>query len=153
MGRTSEDDSGVRAVAPPWFKDVHRTLAGGDPVLLLVERLDGGAADRGNTHYLLCLGCEQVGGGGRGAGAGGAGAKTTTKKVRGRRHAKYALRVKDPMEGDALLDASLWEEPRVELMTRQPNGRPLDRYSILESTHLCGLGALIEISKKGKAPP
>ena len=44
------------------------------------------------------------------------------------------------MEGDVLLAAPLWETPvgdaRVELTTRQSSGAALDRYSILESTHL-----------------
>ena len=44
-------------------------------------------------------------------------------------------------EGDQLLEAELWAEPSVELMTKQPTasgsgGKPLDRYSILEATHL-----------------
>ena len=131
MGPTSENDFGTRKVAVAWFADVRRTIAGGDPVLLLVERLDGGKKDRGNTHYLLCLGCEEEAG----------------RKRRGRR-TTFTLRVKDPMEGDTLLAAPLWNEPHVELMTRQATGRPLDRYGILESTHLCGLGALIHSEVK-----
>ena len=47
------------------------------------------------------------------------------------------------MEGDALLTAQLWEEPGVELMTRQLTGQPRDRYVILESTHLHGLDTLL----------
>lgn len=39
-------------------------------------------------------------------------------------------------EGNKLLEAELWAEPGVELMTRQPSDRPLDRYGILEATHM-----------------
>ena len=42
-------------------------------------------------------------------------------------------------EGNALLEAELWAEPAVELMTKQMTSlgsKPLDRYSILEATHL-----------------
>ena len=39
-------------------------------------------------------------------------------------------------EGNQLLEAELWAEPGVELMTRQPSGCALDRYGILEATHL-----------------
>ena len=35
-----------------------------------------------------------------------------------------------------LLRAECWAEPEVELLTFQPGGRKLDRYAILESTHL-----------------
>jgi hypothetical protein len=112
----------TRRVAALWFADVKRTLDGGNLVLLLVERLEGGK-DQGRTHYLLCLGCQE-----------------TTRQRGG---SAYSLYVKDPMEGDALLTAQLWEEPGVELMTRQLTGQPLDRYAILESTHLHGLDTLL----------
>ena len=48
----------------------------------------------------------------------------------------YTLYIKDPMEGNKLLLAKLWDERGVELITKQPNGSTLDRYMILEATHL-----------------
>ena len=121
-GPTSEEDFGTHKVAEAWFADVQKTINAGNLVLLLVERLFG-TKDKGNTHYLLCLGCEEI--------------------PRRRGGHAYSLRIKDPMEGNALLTAQLWEEPEVELMTRQLTGQPLDRYTILESTHLHGLGGLL----------
>ena len=35
-----------------------------------------------------------------------------------------------------MLEAELWAEPKVELMTKQTTGKPLDRYAILEASHL-----------------
>ena len=47
------------------------------------------------------------------------------------------LWLKDPMEGNRLLEAELWAEPNCELMTKHADtGKPLDRYSILEAAHL-----------------
>ena len=57
------------------------------------------------------------------------------------------------MEGDVLLAAELWDQPGVELMTRQPAGQPLDRYAILESTHLHGLGALLRRHREEEGAP
>ena len=49
----------------------------------------------------------------------------------------HKLWLKDPMEGNQLLEAELWAEPNCELMTKQADtGKPLDRYSILEAAHL-----------------
>ena len=77
--------------------------------------------DLGNTHYLLCLGYE---------------------KSKGRRgQYTFKLFVKDSMEGDTLLAAELWYNQETELVTRQRTGRVLDRYTILESTHLHGFAA------------
>ena len=115
MGPTSEEDFGTFKVSIRWFEDLRNTIDGGNPVLLLVQRLEPGK-DRSQTHFLLCLGYEEKAG------------------RRGRR--AFTLYVKDPMEGDVMLAAPLWEEHDVELMTRQASGRPLDRYSILMSTHL-----------------
>eukprot|EP01043_Picozoa_sp_COSAG02_P044585 COSAG02_NODE_3997_length_5934_cov_5.000171_1_plen_144_part_00 len=86
-------------------------------MLLLVERLEGGK-DKGNTHYLLVLGYEE--------------------EVRRRGGNVRKLWLKDPMgdNGDTLLRAELWDEPAVELLTYQPSGSKLDRFTILEATHL-----------------
>ena len=119
MGPTSEVIDGVHSVCGEWFDDVRKTIDGGNPVLLLLERL-GSGKDQGNLHYLLCLGYEET--------------------VERRNRRSYTLHVKDPMEGDVLLAATLWEIPvgdePVELTTRQSSGARLDQYSILESTHL-----------------
>ena len=114
-GSTSEMDFGTRRAATSWFTDVQSTIDRGDVILLLVERLDGGK-DKGNTHYLLGVGYEE------------------SSSRRG--GTAYTLYVKDPMEGDVVLAAPLWHEPTIELCTRQINGAVLDRYAVLESTHL-----------------
>ena len=65
-GPTSVTDYGTHAVADVWWAALTRTLGGGggsdeEPpnlILLLVERLEG-AKDKGHTHYLLVLGCEE----------------------------------------------------------------------------------------------
>ena len=120
-GATSTCDYGTKAVADSWWDAVKETLCGGDPVLLLVERLEG-AKDKGNTHYLLALGYQEE---------------------KGRRGSKRCtLLVKDPMLGDELLEAELWAArpaggPQAELTTQQ-NGATLDRYAILEAAHLEG---------------
>lgn len=77
LGLTSVEDYGVQAVAQPWFADVRKVIDGGNLILLLVERLEGGN-DRGKTHYLLCVGYQET--------------------VR-RRGTAFSLKVKDPMEG------------------------------------------------------
>ena len=113
-GPTSVSDYGTHAVAEPWWSALMLALSD-NIVLLLVERLEGGK-DQGNTHYLLVLGYEE--------------------EVRRRGGNVRKLWLKDPMEGDELLEAEFWAEPAVELMTRQSSGKPLDRYTILEATHL-----------------
>ena len=62
-GPTSVTEYGVHTVAHAWWESLTRTLSGSDdepanPILLLVERLEGGK-DKGNTHYLLVFGFEQ----------------------------------------------------------------------------------------------
>ena len=62
-GPTSVTEYGVHAVADAWWESLTRTLSGsGDdpanPILLLVERLEGGK-DKGNTLYLLVFGFEE----------------------------------------------------------------------------------------------
>ena len=114
-GPTSEVEYGIQHVHAPWFSDVRATIDGGNLVLLLVERQDAGK-DKGNIHYLLVLGYQEI------------------SQRRGGN--TYSLRVKDPMEGDQLLTAVLWHDQRVELMTQQVTGAALDRYSVLEATHM-----------------
>eukprot|EP01050_Picozoa_sp_SAG11_P005942 SAG11_NODE_440_length_9448_cov_3.356509_5_plen_311_part_00 len=114
-GPTSQEDYGTRSVSDAWFAALTSTIESDNLVLLLVERLEGGR-DKGNTHYLLVLGYEET--------------------VRRRGGNVRTLWLKDPMEGDQLLSAEFWAESGVELTTRQPNGRTLDRYAILEATHL-----------------
>jgi hypothetical protein len=113
-GPTSTCDQGVCGVADLWWSALTETLSGGDLVLLLLERLEG-AKDKGNTHYLLVLGFEE--------------------ETRRRRIVRK-LWLKDPVEGDLLLEAELWAEPEVELLTKNGGGRTLDKYVILEATHL-----------------
>ena len=113
-GPTSASDYGNSVVHEPWWDAVKKTIAEGNPVLVLVERLEG-KKDKGHTHYLLALGYEE------------------TKQ---RRTLVRSLWLKDPMEGDVLLRAECWPEPGVELLTLQPSGSNLDRYAILEATHL-----------------
>jgi hypothetical protein len=127
-GPTSEDDYGTQQVHPPWFASIRATIDGGDLVLLLVERLEDGK-DKGNVHYLLVLGYQEI--------------------VRRRGRNAYSLRLKDPMEGDVLLTGILWDERQAELVTRQASGAVLDRFSILESTHMQGLRAQLQASAKG----
>ena len=115
------DDFGTRKVSPPWFADVKRTIERDELCLLLLERLEGGK-DQSATHYLLVLGYEEV--------------------VQRRNRLACTLYVKDPMEGDQLLRAVLWEEQGAELATKQPSGAVLDRYTILEATHLRLQGVL-----------
>ena len=43
--------------------------------------------------------------------------------------------------GDTLLRAELWDEPGVELLTYQPTDSKLDRFAVLEATHLRGGGS------------
>jgi hypothetical protein len=116
-GPTSESDFGTRKVSDAWWNTLVSTIAADNVVLLLVERLEGGK-DKGNTHYLLVLGYEE--------------------EVRRRGGNVRKLWLKDPMgdNGDTLLRAELWDEPAVELLTYQPSGSKLDRFTILEATHL-----------------
>jgi hypothetical protein len=116
-GPTFASDYGTHAVADQWWASLTQTIGAANLVLLLVERLEGGM-DKGHTHYLLVLGYEE--------------------QIRRRGGNVRKLWLKDPMEGDQLLEAEFWAEPKVELMTKQAcgNGKPLDRYSILEATHL-----------------
>eukprot|EP01049_Picozoa_sp_SAG25_P007899 SAG25_NODE_673_length_6002_cov_4.287481_2_plen_286_part_00 len=114
-GPTSESDFGTHIVHEAWWSAVKATIEDGELVVVLVERLEG-KHDKGNTHYLLALGFEE------------------TKQ---RRSLVRSLWLKNPMEGDVLLRAECWAEPGVELLTFQPSGGKLDRYAILESTHLC----------------
>ena len=116
-GPTFVSDYGTHAVANQWWAALAQTIGGPNLVLLLVERLEGGK-DNGHTHYLLVLGHEE--------------------QIRRRGGNVRKLWLKDPMEGDQLLEAEFWAEPKVELMTKQAsgNGKPLDRYRILEATHL-----------------
>ena len=114
-GPTSIDDFGTRKVSQLWFADVKRTIERGELCLLLLERLESGK-DQSATHYLLALGFEEV--------------------LQRRSHHACTLYVKDPMEGDQILRAMLWEERGIELTTKQPSGAVLDRYKILEATHL-----------------
>ena len=124
-GTTSENSYGTRGVAVEWISHLQTTIRNGDLVLLLVERLE--QKDKGNTHYLLCIGCQVL-------------------KNRSRRSGNsysYRLLVKDPMEGDVVLAARLWEDQHAELITWRTGGGVLDRYKILEATHLHGMGMKI----------
>lgn len=114
-GPTSDSDFGTHIVHDAWWDAVKATIGQGNLVVVLVERLEG-KHDKGNTHYLLALGYEET---------------------KARRTSVRSLWLKDPMEGDVLLRAECWAEPGVELLTFQPSGSKLDRYAILESTHLC----------------
>ena len=113
-GPTSVQEYGIWHVSKPWFDDLKKTVDGNNGVILLVERLE--RKDQGKTHYLLVLGYQE-----------------TLKRRNGK---SYTLYIKDPMEGNKLLLAKLWDEHGVELITKQPNGSTLDRYMILEATHL-----------------
>ena len=123
-GVTSICHFGLWTVAGAWWKALETTLGEtGNPVLLLVERLEG-KQDRGQTHFLLVLGLEEL---------------------RSRRTVVRRLLLKDPMVGDALLKAELWalreaggEPAELTTMeeTKQGESKPLDRYKILEATHL-----------------
>jgi len=122
-GPTSIEEYGTQRAHPDWFADVRATIDGGDLVLLLVERLEG-LRDKGNTHYLLVVGYQEV----------------------ARRCGNVcSLFVKDPMEGNVVLVAALWDRPETELTTRQASGATLDRYGILESTHMKGLGSRLRV--------
>ena len=114
-GPTSVSDFGTHAVGDEWWAALTRTIENDDLVLLLVERLEGGK-DKGHMHYLLVLGFEE--------------------QIRRRGGNVRRLWLKDPMEGNELLEAEFWAEPKVELITKQASGKPLDRYTILEATHL-----------------
>jgi len=129
-GPTSADDYGTQTVHTPWFDAVRATVDAGDLVLLLVERLEGGK-DKGGTHYLLVVGYQE------------------TRRRRGGN--ACSLQVKDPMEGNQLLAAVLWNDQRAELTTQQVTGSALDRFKILESTHTQGLRARLRGTAKG--PP
>ena len=88
--------------------------------------------DKGGTHYLVVLGYQET--------------------VRRRGGNTYELRVKDPMEGDQILTAVLWGKQGEELKTLQVSGSALDRYSILESTHMLGLSARLQGMAGGQLP-
>ena len=113
-GPTSIQEYGIWKASKAWIDEVKKSIEQNDAVILLVERLE--RKDQGKTHYLLVLGCEE-------------------KKER-RNGKSYILYIKDPTEGNKLLVGKLWDEIGVELMTKQANGSTLDRFNILEATHL-----------------
>jgi len=113
-GPTSIVEHGVKSVSQPWFEELKKTIERDDAVILLVERQE--RKDRGKTHYLLVLGYEET--------------------IRRRTGKSYTVYVKDPTESDEMLTAKFWDESTVELTTKQANGSILDRYMILEATHL-----------------
>ena len=112
-GPTSIKEHGIWKVSKTWFDEVKKTIQENDLVILLVERLE--RKDKGNTHYLVVFGYEET---------------------RRRNRESYSLIIKDPNEGDTLLEAKLWDDNSVELTTKQTNGSTLDRFNILEATHL-----------------
>ena len=85
------------------FASLQTTITNGNLVLLLVERLE--KKDEGNTHYLLCVGYQVL---------------FKNRSRRGRN--SYRLLVKDPMDGDEVLAAALWEDQDAELRTKQTGG-------------------------------
>jgi len=114
-GSTSLQKHGTWQTNTIWFEDLKATIQRNDAVVLLVERQE--RKDKGRTHYLVVFGYEE--------------------KVTRRSGTSHILYVKDPTEGDALFVAELWAESNIELSTKQGNGSILDRYMILEATHLC----------------
>ena len=137
-GPTSVCDYGVCRVSDAWWLAVIESLQSGNLILLLVQRLEGGK-DLGCTHYLLVFGCE--GDENMNVVKGDSDNDAHTRSTRIRRSSRAIkskkLWLKDAMEGDVLLEAQLWAEPQVELMTRKAeDGSVLDRYRILEATHL-----------------
>lgn len=132
-GPTAVDDYGTHAVADGWWAALKQTIEGGNIVLVLVERLEG-SRDKGHTHYLLVLGFEE--------------------QVRRRGGNVRKLWLKDPMEGDQLLEAELWADREYELTTKQADtGKPMDRYSILEATHLAAAVVAAAGANAAPVPP
>ena len=142
------EEWGVQSVCGEWFGALQKTLESDNVAIMLAERLEEGearthakaskkaaAAEAGEeagspaerhrpTHYLLLLGCQAQSG------------------RRGRK--SFRLFLKDPMEGNRLVEAGLEAgmDGKMVLTTTRADARGkggvLDRFRPLQSYHICG---------------